>query len=353
MKIFVNVEEMKKAIKEFNKVKGENIHIEALDNKINIFTNNLTYTQLKKTLEGNIVETGSTSFNNNIGKMITKFKDNELIIQDNNIVCKNKKLEFIPEKFQAMENGTLKNEYTIEASELFRLLEVDYCTAIDETRPILQGICFKNNQVCALDGYRLSLRSSEKINFNAEFTIHSETIKILKSILNPKSSELVKIYLFENHVIFNFGDYELTCKLLEGHFVDFNSFIPKTNIEANKIKINNVEYFKDSILMAKETYINKKQKAFIKFSCDENKLKIENIDHNIKYSDIIEESEYISKGCDIIAFNINYIEAALKNNKYQNLTMHFVNGVSPVVFSENFDNDNLELILPIRLTTKM
>ena len=82
MKIFVNVEEMKKAIKEFNKVKGENIHIEALDNKINIFKNNLTYTQLKKTLEGNIVETGSTSFNNNIGKMITKFKNNELIIHN-------------------------------------------------------------------------------------------------------------------------------------------------------------------------------------------------------------------------------------------------------------------------------
>ena len=347
MKILVNVEEMKKAIKELNKVKGVNIHIEALDNKINIFTNNLVYTQLKKTLEGNIAEEGSTNFSNNIGKMITKFKENELIIQDNNITCKNKKLEFVPEKFQAMENGKLKNEYTIEASELLRLLEVDYCTAKDETRPVLQGICFKNNQICALDGYRLSLRTSEKINFKNEFVVYGESIKILKSLLNPKSLEQVKIFLFENHVIFNFSNYELTCKLLEGHFINFNSLIPN-DVMVNKIKINNVKYFKESLSMAKETYMDKNKKPIIKLLCDDNKLKIENTDDKIKYSDIIEESEYISH-CDMIVFDINYLEAMLKNNKYQNLTMHFANGVSPAVISENFNMDNLELVMPIRL----
>lgn len=349
MKIMVNTKLMKESIKDLNKVKGTNIYIKALENKINIFTNN-HLTQLKKVIPGDIIEKGSTTFSNNVGKLMMKFKEGEMLIEDNDISCKNKKLEFIPEKFKTMERENLKNEYTIETEELLRLLEVDYCISKEEIRPALKGVCFKNNQACALDGYRLSLRTSEKIDFNAEFLVSGESIKILKSILNPKTTKQVKISLFENHILFAFNNYELTCKLLEERFVNFNSLIPKTNVEVNKIKINNVEYLKQSLSLAKETYADKKERAFIKLLCNDNELKIENIDYNIKYSDIIEESEYISNGCDMIVFDINYMEALLKNNKYQNLTISFINGVSPVIFSENFDMNNLELILPVRLS---
>ena len=350
MKIMVNTKIMKESIKDLNKVKGTNIYIKALDNKINIFTNNY-FAQLKKSIAADIIEEGSTSFSNNVAKMLLKFKENDMTIKDSDIICRNKNLKFIPDDFKEMETGNFINEYTIETEELLRLLEVDYCIAKDETRPALKGVCFKNNQACALDGYRLSLRTSEKIDFNAEFLVPGESIKILKSILNPKTTKQVKISLFENHVVFAFNNYELTCKLLEERFVNFNSLIPKTDVNVNKIKINNVEYFKESVLMTEETYTDKKKKAFIKLLCDDNKLKIENIDYNIKYSDIIEESEYIPYECNMIVFDINYIESLLKNNKYQNLTMKFVNGVSPVVFSENFDMNNLELILPVRLNS--
>lgn len=348
MKIMVNTKLMKESIKDLNKVKGTNIYIKALDNKINIFTNN-HLAQLKKAIPADIIEEGTTSFSNNVAKMLLKFKENDMTIKDSDIICRNKNLKFIPDDFKEMETGNFINEYVIESKELLRMLEVDYCISKDEIRPALTGVCFKNNQTCALDGYRLSLRTSEKINFDSEFVVPGESIKILKSILTSKV-EQVKISLYEKHVVFSFADYELTCKLLEERFVNFNSLIPKTNVEVNKIKINNVEYLKQSLSLAKETYADKKERAFIKLLCNDNELKIENIDYNIKYSDIIEESEYISNGCDMIVFDINYMKALLKNNKYQNLTISFINGVSPVIFSENFDMNNLELILPVRLS---
>ena len=344
MKIMVNTKIMKESIKDLNKVKGTNIYIKALDNKINIFTNNY-FAQLKKSIAADIIEEGSTSFSNNVAKMLLKFKENDMTIKDSDIICRNKNLKFIPDDFKEMETGNFINEYTIESEELLRLLQVDYCIAQDEKRPALKGVCFKNNQVCALDGYRMSLRTSEKINFNAEFIVPGECIKILKSILTTKE-EQVKISLFEKHVIFSFADYELTCKLLEENYVNFNVFIPD-NVMTNKIIIKNVEYLKESIDMIKATYNDKKNIPIIKLLCENNKLKIENIDCKIGYSDIIEESE-CSTIYNILLFDINYLEALLKNNKYNNLTMHSKNAVSPVYLSENFDTDNFEIILPIR-----
>lgn len=343
MKIMVNTKLMKESIKDLNKVKGTNIYIKALENKINIFTNN-HLTQIKKVIPGDIIEEGSTTFSNNVAKLMMKFKENDMTIEDQDIICRNKNLKFIPEKFKAMERENLKNEYTIETEELLRMLEVDYCIAKDDTRPALKGVCFKNNQTCALDGYRMSLRTSEKINFDSEFVVPGESIKILKSILTSKV-EQVKISLYEKHVVFSFADYELTCKLLEENYVNFNVFIPG-NVMTNKIIIKNVEYLKESIDMIKATY-NDKKKAFIELLCDNNKLKIENIDCKIGYSDIIEESES-STIYDILIFNINYLEALLKNNKYNNLTIHSKDATSPIYFSENFDTDNFEIILPIR-----
>ena len=350
MKTIVNIKEMQKSIKELNKVKcdkdyktSNNIHIETLKNEIVLSINNFT-TQFKKTLKAEVLEQGSTTFDSSIGKMLLKFKNNDLIIEDKNISCKNKKLEFNIEKFKQIETSNLKNEYSIESNELLRLLEVDYCTSKDETRPILQGICFKNNQTCALDGYRLSLRSSEKINFNAEFVVHGESIKILKSILTSKMGQ-VKIILYENYVVFNFNNYELTCKLLEGKYVKYEQLVPKEMLP-NKIEINNLEYFKESILFAKET--DKNDKPLVKFINENNQLKIQSNGLNAKYSDIIEDSIFTGD-YKTIAFNIKYIEAILKNNKYENLTMNFASPVSPMIVSESYDKENLELVLPVRI----
>ena len=343
MKIMVNTKIMKESIKDLNKVKGTNIFIKALENKTNIFTNN-NFAQLKKSIPADIIEEGTTTFSNNVAKLMMKFKENDMTIEDNDIICRNKNLKFIPDDFKEMNTGNFINEYTIETEELLRLLEVDYCIAKDDTRLALKGVCFKNNQVCALDGYRMSLRTSKKIDFAGEFVVPGEAIKILKSILTTKE-EQVKISLFEKHVIFSFADYELTCKLLEENYVNFNVFIPG-NVMTNKIIIKNVEYLKESIDMIKETYKDKK-KAFIELLCDNNKLKIENIDCKVGYSDIIEESE-CNTIYDILIFNINYLEALLKNNKYNNLTIHSKDATSPIYFSENFDTNNFEIILPIR-----
>ena len=345
MKIMVNTKLMKESIKDLNKVKGTNIYIKALENKINIFTNN-HLTQLKKVIPADVIEEGATDFSNNVAKMLLKFKEGEMLIEDNDIICRNKNLKFIPDDFKEIETGNFINEYIIETEELLRLLQVDYCIAKDEKRPVLKGVCFKNNQTCALDGYRMSLRTSEKINFDSEFVVPGESIKILKSLLTTKE-EQVKISLYEKHVVFSFADYELTCKLLEENYINYNIFIPES-VMSNTIRIENVEYLKESLDMVKATYNDKKNKPLIELLCDNNKLKIQNIGGKIGYSDIIEESQ-CSTIYDILIFNINYLEALLKNNKYNNLTIHSKDATSPVYFSENFDTDNFEIILPVRL----
>lgn len=109
-----------------------------------------------------------------------------------------------------------------------------FATAQDELRPVMNGIFFdltdEGLSIVASDGHKLvrnkvlTVRSQQP----ASFILPKKPATLLKSILGKDGSDVV-IRFDERNAQINFEDGQLTCRLIEGRFPNYNSVIPQGN----------------------------------------------------------------------------------------------------------------------------
>ena len=355
MKTIVNINELVKGLKEINKVK-ENKEVAMKDNSLILSKNGRTViaknnikTYVEINIDSDIEEEGQVVLTSQNIKIINKMKNHDTEITDNNIKVGNKNLNIPKFDFINFKEKEIENTYTINSKELSRLLEVDYCCDKTDTRPILQGVCFKNNRVCALDGYRMSLRTSNILNINGEFVLHNSSIKVLKDFLPKKEDVKITINSNNTYTEFLFNNYRVVCYNMEGNYIKFEQITPQ-EIGRNIVKLNDIKYFKDSI-----DIINDMTKSYttkiMEMTSENEQLKISANNLNNTFTDIIEGSETnFSTLFDVIAFNPRYLFETFKYINFEDsVTFNFKNAISPMVISKDFSLDNFELILPIRI----
>lgn len=269
-------------------------------------------------------------------------KNEEVILTNNTIECGKRNIEFTPFECKLRTIDIINNKVAeLDKNIMDFLLEVDYAIAKDETRPILCGIHFKNNEVCALEGSRLSLRKSNKLYIDSEFTIPMEFIKKFKKI---KYKGNVVISCNNNYIKFQCGDYIIIGKLLEGKYINYNQLI--STEYKTKVKLNKEEIIK--ILDCFKSY--NKDMELIKLNIKENNINIiaDFYDNNGKKVTIIDNINCNTKGEELeIGFNYKYLKEALIDK--ENVVLEFFNEVSPVIIKEEINiGEKLELVLPIR-----
>ena len=359
MKTVINVKEFKNITKELNKVKnvkslpeGDNIQIKVEDNTYitkNVYQNILTI----KTNSG--TESGEIVLDNDTIKLLNKLKSGDIEFSDNVIVNGKKNIKFENVGFYEKINlKEFKNSFKVTQEELLRLLEVNYAKAQDETRPILQGVCFKNNEVFAVDGYRLSKRTTNEFNCNTQFVINSQAPDILINLLNEsiknKSNDIVNVDIFENYVIFSFDNYKLTSLLLEGTCVNIDGILTNSleEYKRNEITITDTNKFIESLEFVKESKDNTQGKQPIILNIKDNKVVLssckDSITEELDYAEINSSIEDLR-----IGFNPKYlIELSKKCYKNKNFKIIFATKVQPAYITT--DNlENVELVLPVRL----
>lgn len=109
-----------------------------------------------------------------------------------------------------------------------------FATAQDELRPVMNGIYFDLTPdylaVVASDGHKLvrnkvlNIRSEQP----ASFILPKKPASLLKNLLG-KDGEDVIIRFDERNAQIDFGDGEITCRLIEGRYPNYNSVIPQSN----------------------------------------------------------------------------------------------------------------------------
>ena len=357
MKTILNVNELNKVIKEVNKVKvikgialTENIMIQVENDNTYLIKDNFD-SRIKKKVESYNNEAGSIALDTSTVKLISKLKNDDITITESEITLDKKKIKFINQEALTREN--LDSEittFTVSQKELLRMLEVSYCKAKDETRPILKGICFNNNETCSLDGYRMSVRKSELYNNESEFVVNGDSIDILKSLLK-KNDNIVNVSVYEKNVIFNFDDTELTCKLLEGKFINYKSLLPQNDC-GYYININDTSEIMESLDLMKEVKNDKKNDSLTIFTKNQyNNLILQANNSTNTITDTMTKSEYTETKDDMekIAFNTIYMIEAIKNNNNESLEIFYPSNLSPmIIYTDN--KDNFELVLPVRLS---
>lgn len=365
MKITVLTSMIQNSIKKLNYVSDKEVEFPGIllianDNKIVLQKSNGN-TEIKSTIEADIINPGSVFIPINTIKLIEKLKNVDYIeINDEYIQADKKKITYkYLENSSYYKINSIVNTPAFEVSEgeLNRLLSVKYAMSKEELRPVLTGINIQENRFAAVDGYRLSIRESKEFNTNINVTISGELVKILDKLINKKSNSIVKVFYEEKELATNkkeviylkfiIDNIEITSKLLEGEYIKYISIIPQDvytslTLDNTNILIENMEFLKniktDERIIAKFNIDNQTNTLLVSGSSIDNKIEDE-LNCNITGESLT------------IAFNSEYVLDVLKQYKEDNIKMEFISAVSPCIIrkADSIDNYSLDLILPVRL----
>ena len=303
---------------------------------------NNVYTQLESEFDIDVIEPGETLIPEPTLKMLEHFKSDSIIITDDTIVYDTKELKFIPgsiEDFITLDDEISEELFIVKESELNHLLEVNYSTMNDETRPVLKGIEIKDNRFIALNSYYLSMREAN-FRCSEQIVISEKVWKVLLKTLNKKSDNPVTVFWNGSDLIkFKFKDFTVKGKLYEGKFLRYEEII--TNDYKTEFIIDGKALHNSLKLMDKLT----KDEQMVLLFIEDDKLKLKTkTDLNIMTDEIPISSK---EGPDVkIAFNIKYLLRVVNEYKKETPNVQLTSSFNPMIFKEE---NKLDLVLPVKL----
>ena len=304
-----------------------------------LIMNNLN-TQLESRFNVDIYENGTTLIPESTLKILEDFKDNDLIITDELVKYDTKEIQYVniyDDNFYTIDDNINEFLFEIPELELNHLLEVNYATSKDEARPILEGIQITENRFTALNGYYASIRYGE-FNIDEEIILSPNVWKTLLKVVDKKSDKPVKVFWNKNDLVrFEFEDYNIIGKLLEGQFLNISELI--TNEVNTSIELNTKDLIKSVRTMKKlkveeqliDLIVNKTLKITTKS------------DMNI-ITDKFEILEFKGEPVEI-CFNINYFYDVINRHKNTDATLEFGGPLRPMYMKTD---RCLELLMPVR-----
>lgn len=275
----------------------------------------------------------------------------------------------ISDRFKASFNGISANEFPLLPKgdkKIFSfsggilsevISQVVYASANDEGRPILTGVLIKNEggilTFAATDGYRLSVKrinvekSFEK-DFKKNLVIPAKCLFELGKIISEvkkQEENLVEMTLTEdgNQAIFVFPDIELSTRLLEGEFPDFEKIIPReftTRVYLDKEEIT--QAIRISSIFARDSA------NIVKLSFTDGKVIISANSPQIG-ENIAEVEGKIEGEGNQIAFNYRFLLDFLNNISSDQIVFEMNGSLNPGVFKPKDDDSFFHIIMPVRL----
>jgi len=236
--------------------------------------------------------------------------------------------------------------------------QVSFAAAVDETRPVLAGIYWQFNtdgyQMVATDGYRLSVKKvileqkpKIKKSEKEEKVVFLVPAKTLNEVVRLGRGESVKIGLTKegNQAIFGFPQLEISSRLLEGDFPEYERIIPtqkKTSVLVDKNDFS-------SAIKAASVFARQSANIVI-LSIDKKEMEITadapHVGENKTTLPIKAEGEPIK-----VAFNfrflLDFINAVPSGQ--EELLLELTEPLSPVVFKIYGDESWIHVIMPVRL----
>lgn len=183
----------------------------------------------------------------------------------------------------------------------------------DDLRPVMSGVFFQFNQdnltFVATDAHKLVkyTRTDIKSEEASEFIMPKKPLNILKSILAGLDTD-VTISYNESNAKFTFDNVNLTCRLIDGKYPNYNAVIPKENPNkltiARNIFLNSTK--RVSIFSSKTTH-----QIRLKLAGADLQISAEDIDFSNKANERL-TCEYIGDDLEI-GFNSRFLTEMLNN----------------------------------------
>lgn len=244
--------------------------------------------------------------------------------------------------------------FLFDKEELIKTLSlVSFAAAQDESRPVLTGVLLRGKigktLLVATDGYRLSVKNLavRKQKEEKDLLIPAKTLFEVCRIAQEGQDEEkeIKMALNQelNQVLFSFPQVELSSRLLEGEFPDFEKIIPsssKTLAEFDK------EEFLRAVKIA--SIFAREQANIVKIKIEGGKMIISAESPQVGANQ--GEIEAKTEGEKLeIAFNFRFLLDFLNSPIGEEIIFEANGPLSPGVFKVKGDDSFLHIIMPVRI----
>lgn len=254
-----------------------------------------------------------------------------------------------PEGFPSMAREETPFSFELPAEQLLILInQTSFAVSVEETRYNLNGIYLHEKEgmlaAVATDGHRLACAKTslpEGAKDIPGVIIPRKTIGEVAK-LAAENVESLQIALSANQIRFKMNDIELSSRLVDGTYPDYEKVIPTTNdktLEADAKALANV--------IERVSVVSEKSKG-IKLSLSENLLQVSAtaIDEGFAKDEL--DAVYMNEELDI-GFNYRYLLDILAQIKGQNVKITLQDGVSPVILQDAADTSSLFVLMPMRV----
>jgi DNA polymerase III, beta subunit len=262
-------------------------------------------------------------------------------------------------------NGLDPDEYpvlpTIEEKDVFSIRrdllkdvikQTVYAVSVSETRPVLTGVkwTLQNGRLecVATDSHRLAQRTIPIDNGNITekrtLVIPGASLNELSKILDDNDDQSADVVMTDNQVLFKSSNVEFYSRLLDGNYPDTSRLIPtesKTTLTlATKDLYRAIER---ASLLAKEERNNvvKLRTEDTAVEISSQSLELGRVFETVKPKKL--EGEPLR-----ISFSAKFMMDALGKLDSENVAIHFIGPMRPIIIRPIGEDEILMLILPIR-----
>ncbi len=271
------------------------------------------------------------------------YTDDEKIKYDLNVINLNEYPNVSLEKSE--------NFVTLKANDVLNIVkETAFATSQDEARPVLTGINFKITgdllECVATDSYRLAkkkMRLSKAVEESYNIIIPGRNIIEFSRIIDNNENE-VKIYIFNNKILFEDDDLLFQSRLISGNYPPTAKSIPEEftlTIKASLSQLYNV--IEQASILTTD-----KEKNIVSLSTKDDLLVVKSVSNEKGKAEMKMNVTKDSKEDITIAFSAKYMMEALNALNTEEIEMSFVGEVKPIVIKNTKDDGLLQLVVPIR-----
>jgi DNA polymerase-3 subunit beta len=227
-----------------------------------------------------------------------------------------------------------------------------FATSSIENRPILTGVNFKIDGKklvsIATDSYRLSQKeielneSYEPINIIIPGRSLEELIKVLEN-----NNDFVELHFDHSKILFKYNNLFFQSRLLEGSYPETSKLIPTEFPSVIKF---NKENLMTAIERASLLSSHDGNNAIVKLALRQDNI-VEITSNSPEIGKVVEEVYPVDeiKGSPFkIAFSSKYILDALKIFNSSEVYVNFTGEIRPFIIKGEYDENMLQLILPVR-----
>ena len=260
-------------------------------------------------------------------------------------------------------NGISESEYpNINLEESKKKIDIDagtlksivnqtaFASSNEESKPVLTGINFNivgDVLECnSTDSYRLA-RKIVKLNKVSEesynIVIPSHNLSEFTKILDD-DDENIELHIFNNKILFKKSNLKFESRLINGTYPNTSNLLPDDSMLIVSTNLNDFYNVIDRVSIL----TSDKEKNIVTLETNDNMLILKSSSVEIGR---VEEKMNITKNNDEnikISFSAKYMMEALKSFSTENVDLHFVGEIKPILIKSSEDESLTQLVLPIR-----